>query len=179
VHYYSADVKDEEQFTRLTHEVYRAFGRLDGVIHGAGIIEDKLLEDKSPDSLDRVLDTKADSAFLLCKQLREQPLRFVIFFTSVAGAFGNRGQSDYAAANEVVNSIAWHFAGATPGMVRAVNWGPWSATGMAVGGAEQEFARRGVQLISPDEGCRMMVQELENGSPGSPLVVIGGGPWKT
>ena len=67
--YFQADVRDEQKFGELIDEVYHSYGHLDGIIHGAGIIEDKLLEDKSLESFDRVLDTKIDSAFILSKKL--------------------------------------------------------------------------------------------------------------
>ena len=73
--------------------------------HGAGLIEDKLIQDKSVESFDRVFGTKTISAFVLSQRLRPESLRFAVFFTSVAGRFGNRGQADYAAANEVVNKL--------------------------------------------------------------------------
>ena len=56
----------------LIDDVYRTHGRLDGVIHGAGIIEDKLVEEKTPESFDRVFDTKVRSAFLLSRLLRPE-----------------------------------------------------------------------------------------------------------
>ena len=48
VHYYQVDVRDERAFGHLIDEIYRLYGRVDGVIHGAGVIEDKLIEDKTP-----------------------------------------------------------------------------------------------------------------------------------
>src|SRR5262249_3872829 len=65
VHYYQVDVRDEKAFAGLIDGIYQSQGRIDGVIHGAGIIEDKLIENKAFDSFDRVLTTKALSAFIL------------------------------------------------------------------------------------------------------------------
>lgn len=64
VFYESVDVKSEK-FGKLIDQIYLQYGRLDAVIHGAGIIEDKLIVDKTLDSLDRVFDTKVDSSFML------------------------------------------------------------------------------------------------------------------
>ncbi|MGA2616886.1 MAG: SDR family NAD(P)-dependent oxidoreductase [Thermoguttaceae bacterium] len=178
VHYHQADVADEQQLSRLIDEVYRVHGRLDGVIHGAGIIEDRLLEEKPADSFDRVFDTKADSAFILCRSLRKESLRLVVFFTSMSGLCGNQGQADYAAANEVVNSLACHLDGQTPALVRAINWGPWLGTGMLTPGAREQLALRGIQMIPPQDGCRALLQEIQHGAKGDVVVIIGGGPWK-
>src|SRR5262249_39201390 len=104
--YHQVDVRDGAAFTGLIEQLYAAHGRIDGVVHGAGVIEDKLVEDKAPESLDRVFDTKVDSAFVLARTLRPDGLRFLVFFSSIAGRFGNRGQADYVAANEVLNKLA-------------------------------------------------------------------------
>src|SRR5690606_3411428 len=91
VYYHPVDVRDEAALGQLIDVIYAQFGRLDGVIHGAGILEDKLLQDKDADSLRRVVSTKIDSAFVLSRHLRPESLRFLVFFSSVSGRFGNRG----------------------------------------------------------------------------------------
>ena len=177
VRYYQVDVCNEEAFSNLINEIYRSYGRLDGVIHGAGVIEDKLLEDKTPDSFDRVFHTKADSAFILSRKLRPDSLKFLVFFSSVVGCFGNCGQSDYAAANEVLNKLAAYLDSRWPGRVVAINWGPWDKTGMVSAEAKRQFAGRGVQLISPLTGRRLFDEELRLGRKGETEVVVGNGPW--
>ncbi|MFN3532487.1 MAG: SDR family NAD(P)-dependent oxidoreductase, partial [Candidatus Brocadia sp.] len=177
VRYYQADVRNEEAFGNLIDEIYRSYGRLDGVIHGAGVIEDKLLEDKTPESFDRVFHTKADSAFILSRKLRPDSLKFLVFFSSVAGCFGNRGQSDYAAANEVLNKLAVYLDNQWPGRVVAINWGPWEKAGMVSTEVRKQFEERGVRLISPDTGRCMLDKELRFGRKGEVEVVMGNGPW--
>ncbi len=177
MHYYQVDVLDDRALSDLIDEIYRSYGRLDGVIHGAGIIEDKLLEDKTPDSFNRVFNTKVDSAFILSRKLRADSLKFLIFFSSVAGCFGNRGQSDYAAANEVMNKLAVYLDTQWPGRIVAINWGPWDKTGMVSAEVRRQFEERGVQLISPDTGRSMLDKELRFGRKGEVEVVIGNGPW--
>src|SRR5882724_6907171 len=56
VFYFPVDVRNPEAFGSFLDEIYSSFGRLDGVIHGAGVIEDKLVQDKTPESFDRVFD---------------------------------------------------------------------------------------------------------------------------
>jgi len=172
-------VRDENAFGNLIEEIYQSYGRIDGVIHGAGIIEDKLIEDKNPDSFDRVLETKVASAFVLSRKLRPDSVKFLAFFSSVAGRFGNRGQSDYAAANEVLNKLAVYLDHQWPGRVLAINWGPWIKTGMASAEVQSQFAKRGVQLIPPPAGRRMLDEELQFGRKGQVEVIVGDGPWVT
>jgi NAD(P)-dependent dehydrogenase (short-subunit alcohol dehydrogenase family) len=178
VHYYQVDVSNAPACEALIDDVYRQYGRLDGVIHGAGVIEDRLLTDKAPDSFDRVFDTKVTSAFVLSRKLRPEALKFLVFFSSVAGRFGNRGQSDYAAANEVMNKLAIVLDHQWPGRVVSINWGPWAKTGMVSAEAQRQFAVRGIQLIEPQAGRWALESELRYGQKGEVEVILGAGPWQ-
>jgi NAD(P)-dependent dehydrogenase (short-subunit alcohol dehydrogenase family) len=141
VSYHQVDVRDETALAELMRKIEAEHGRLDVVIHGAGVIEDKLIADKQPDSFDRVFDTKTDGAFLLSRLLHPDTLRCLIFFTSVAGPLGNPGQSDYAAANEVLTELAAHLDRAWPARVVALHWGPWARRGMVTAEMEASLAR--------------------------------------
>lgn len=179
VHYHQVDVRDEIAFGELMDGVYRSHGRIDGVLHGAGIIEDKLVEDKSPDSFDRVLETKAVSSLILSRKLRPDSLKFLVFFSSISGRFGNRGQIDYAAANELINKLAVYLDRRWPGRVVSINWGPWQKIGMASEEVQRQFAERNVQIIRPAAGRDALDRELRFGRKGEVEIVIGGGPWAT
>lgn len=174
VHYVQVDVQDEHAFGALIDEVYAAYGRIDGVIHGAGIIEDKLVRDKSLESFDRVFRTKVVSAFTLSRRLRPDSLKFLVFFASVAGRFGNRGQADYAAANEVVSKLALRLDRAWPGRVCAIAWAPWDKAGMVSEELKREFARRGVSLLSPKAGRRALWLEIQQRALAPAEVVVAG-----
>jgi NAD(P)-dependent dehydrogenase (short-subunit alcohol dehydrogenase family) len=173
VEYVPCDVRDPDAFGAVIDGVYARHGRLDGVVHGAGIIEDRLVRDKAPDSLERVVATKAGSALTLAERLRPTSLRFCVLFGSVSGRFGNRGQADYAAASEVLNKLAQDLDRRWPARVVAMNWGPWRAAGMVSPELEREFARHGVVLIPVRQGRRLMLDELERGRTGDVEVTIG------
>jgi NAD(P)-dependent dehydrogenase (short-subunit alcohol dehydrogenase family) len=177
VHYYQADVRDPEALATLLDTIYATHGRLDAVIHGAGVIEDRLFLDKKSDSFDRVFDTKTVGALALARHLRPDTLRFLALFSSVAGRFGNRGQSDYAAANEVLNKLALYLDTRWPGRVVAFNWGPWKSEGMVSEAVAHQFAERGVGLIPADAGVRAFLDELAHGRKGEVEVILGQGPW--
>jgi acyl transferase domain-containing protein/NAD(P)H-dependent flavin oxidoreductase YrpB (nitropropane dioxygenase family) len=173
VEYLTCDVGDTAAFSALIDSVYAEHGRIDGVIHGAGLIEDKLIEEKQLESLDRVLAAKAGAAQTLAAQLRPAGLRFLVLFSSVSGRFGNRGQADYGAASEVLARIADDLDRRWPARVVAVDWGPWRSAGMVSPWLEAEFARRGVALIGLDQGSRMLADELSRGRKGEAEIVIG------
>jgi NAD(P)-dependent dehydrogenase (short-subunit alcohol dehydrogenase family)/acyl carrier protein len=160
--YHQVDVRDQAAFGALLDDVYRRHGRLDGVIHAAGVIEDRLLRDKSSASFERVFDTKVQSALTLVEKLRPD-VRFVVFFSSIAGAFGNRGQSDYAAANDYLDKLAHQLQRRLSGRVLSINWGPW-AGGMMSPELERESARRGIGLIGLEEGVAHLLDEVRHGS---------------
>jgi len=184
VEYRVVDMRDAAQVEALLEDVYRRYGRLDVVLHGAGVIADKLLTDKTPESFARVYDTKVDSAFLLAKYLRPETLRCLVLFASVAGRYGNSGQTDYAAANEVLNRIAWQLHARWGGRVKvvAMNWGPWApvqhGTGMVSQHTQRKFESKGVELVTAEQGRALLWQEVTHGAAADVEVIAGAGPWE-
>jgi NAD(P)-dependent dehydrogenase (short-subunit alcohol dehydrogenase family) len=178
VEYHSVDVRNEDAFGQLIDSIYSEHGRLDVVIHGAGIIEDKLIRDKTPESFDRVVHTKADSAFLLSRKLRPESLQCLLLMSSVTAAFGNRGQADYAAANGIMNGLSVILSAQWPAHVVAMNWGPWGSSGMVSEEVRQQFLTRGIQMIPLDGGAEAALREIEAGPQSDPVVAMGEGPWR-
>lgn len=176
--YHAVDSCDPVEFPKLIEEIYRQHGRLDVVFHGAGVIEDKLMQDKSEESFDRVFGTKIDSLLLLSQALKPDSLKALVLFSSVAGRFGNRGQCDYAAANEVLNRWGCRLRQQWPAtLVISAIWGPWAGDGMAAAGHGEIFAARGIQPIAPPEGVQFLSQELAHGESSPVEVVAGAGDW--
>jgi len=173
VEYAHVDVRDFARLGVVVNGWRRLFGEPVGLIHGAGLIRDKLIRDKSLESFDRVLDTKLDGALNVARLLRPESLRFSVFFSSIAGRFGNRGQSDYAAANESLNKLAIWLDRRWPGRVVAPIWGPWSGIGM-VSDLEDHLGSRGLGMISPELGVAALVNELVRGRKGEVEVILAG-----
>jgi NAD(P)-dependent dehydrogenase (short-subunit alcohol dehydrogenase family) len=148
-------------------------GEIVGLVHGAGLIKDKLIRQKSVESFDRVLETKLDGALNLIRLLRGDALKFTALFSSIAGRFGNVGQSDYAAANEVLNKLAHWLDRRWPGRVVSLIWGPWSGVGM-VSQLESHLGNRGLGMISPESGGSLLVNELRHGRKGNVEVIYSG-----
>ena len=113
MHYRSLDVRDTAALAGALDEIRRDRGRLDGVVHAAGVREDKLIRDKTAESFARVFDTKVGSARVIADAVGDRG--FALFFASVSGWFGNAGQVDYAAANSVLDGIARRARAASPG----------------------------------------------------------------
>jgi NAD(P)-dependent dehydrogenase (short-subunit alcohol dehydrogenase family) len=171
VTYTQLDVRDSDAFAAFIESVYASRGRIDGVIHGAGVIEDRLLRDKTDESFERVFDTKVRGALILNKHIRDD-VKFVVFFSSVAAAFGNKGQVDYATANDVLDKLAHAWQSRIDGHVLSVNWGPWADTGMVSPALEKEYARKGIGLIPQAVGVDALLRELSFGRDGGTQVVL-------
>ena len=99
VHYRRIDVTSRDAVTDLLSEIDVIDGRLEGVFHGAGLTRDGLLATKDEATLREVLAPKVTGTRILDQALGNRPLDFLVLFASAAGALGNPGQSDYAAAN--------------------------------------------------------------------------------
>jgi NAD(P)-dependent dehydrogenase (short-subunit alcohol dehydrogenase family) len=166
VRYAALDVRDADAVRALVADVYARHGRLDAVLHGAGVCEDKLLVDKAPDSFARVWQTKVDGARALAAAA-PPGLRYLVLFGSVSGVFGNRGQVDYSAANDALDTLAWTWHGRAAERVLSVDWGPWApaAGGMVTPELAREYDRRGVGMVDPAEGVAALLAELAWGPP--------------
>jgi len=172
VEYHAVDVSDEGPFSALIDDVYDRFGRIDVVLHGAGIIHDKRIRDKTPESFAAVFDTKVASALTLAHKLRPESLKALVFFSSISGRFGNAGQADYSAANEFLNKLAQFLDRRWPTTrVVAINWGPWDA-GMVSGELARMYEARGIHRIPISEGVRFLESELHRGDSGPAEVVV-------
>ena len=177
VEYHQVDVRDEVAFGGLIDRLYATHGRIDGVIHGAGIVEDKLIRDKTGKSFDRVVDTKTLSSFILSRRLHPKTLKFLALFTSVAGTFGNRGQSDYGAANEILSKLALHLDRSWPGRVVALSWGPWDKAGMVTPEIKRQFETLGIEAVPIELGRWAFDTEIRFGRKGEAEAIWGVGPW--
>ena len=170
--YQSLDVCDEEGLTQLIHDIYKQYGQLDGVIHGAGLLEDKLFKQKTTSSFERVFDTKVKPLRVLAEQLRSD-CQFVVLFSSIASVYGNKGQTDYAAANSVLDDYAKVLNKRLKGKVISINWGPWKGAGMVSSSLESEYERRGISLIPLEEGKELFLNEIKYGTESQVLIMSG------
>lgn len=175
VEYFAIDLRDNAKLSQLISDIYTKYGRIDGVIHGAGLLEDKLFHAKSLESFTRVFETKVNPLRTLAEHLREDT-KFVTFFSSIASVYGNRGQTDYAAANSVMDKYAWALKSKIKGKVLAINWGPWKGAGMVSPSLEKEYERRGIALIPLNEGKELFLNEMKYGEE-SQVLIMAGNNW--
>ncbi|ASW73090.1 erythronolide synthase [Chryseobacterium piperi] len=173
--YQSLDLCDEDGLCDLINNIYEKYDRLDGVIHGAGLLEDKLFKQKTTVSFGRVFDTKVKPLRVLAEQLRAD-CQFVVLFSSIASVYGNKGQTDYAAANSVLDDYARALDKRLKGKVISINWGPWKGAGMVSPTLETEYERRGISLIPLDQGKETFLNEIKYGTE-SQVLIMSGSNW--
>jgi NADP-dependent 3-hydroxy acid dehydrogenase YdfG len=173
--YLACDVNDPEATAAALETVRGLWGPITGFVHGAGVLADKRLAEKTPEDFRRVFGAKVDGLRSLLAATAADPLRVICLFSSVAGRTGNAGQADYAMANEVLNRVAQAEAKRRPEcVVKSIGWGPW-AGGMVTPVLKAKFDELGVPLIPLASGARAFVAELQ--APRDQVeVVIGGMP---
>ena len=137
-HYRQLDVTDAAAIAALIDDVIHGHGRLNGIVHAAGITRDSLLMRKSASDLAQVLAAKVDGAIALDRASQDIELDFLALFASASGALGNGGQSDYAAANAFLDHFAHSrnalvASGRRHGHTVAIDWPYWADGGMRLG----------------------------------------------
>ncbi|MFL4905173.1 SDR family oxidoreductase [Streptomyces sp. MMS24-I2-30] len=174
VRYFPVDVTDAASVHRVLDEVREVFGPLTGLIHAAGVVHDKYIADKTAVQYEAVLATKLNGLRLLLDATRDDPLRLLCLFSSIAAWAGNPGQSDYAMANEVLGQIAAVERVRRPHcLVRSIGWGPWDG-GMVTPEIAARFGQQGLDLIPLRSGAGAFVAELRNGrGPAHVLLTVG------
>ncbi len=177
VEVHAIDLSDRVAVSALMDRLVDTHGRIDALVHGAGLLEDKLIADKTPASFDRVFGTKTAALDVLLTHKAAQGYGHVLFFSSIAGRLGNRGQADYGAANEVPNRAALWFKASRPDVrVASINWGPWGGAGMASEAVNAQFIARGIHPIDLTAGVAVANAALSDAD--SPVELIAGrGNW--
>lgn len=172
--YVQGDVTNPASFQSSLKEAINQLGKITGVIHGAGRLADKYIQDKTETDFNNVISVKLDGLLALLQLVDIHNLDHLILFSSVAGFYGNVGQSDYAIANEILSKAAHQFKTNHPNThVSAINWGAWDS-GMVSGELKAQFEAAGVSLIDSEGGAAMLVNELNIEYASQPQVIIGG-----
>ncbi|CAN0232427.1 unnamed protein product, partial [Laminaria digitata] len=170
VAYFSCDMADAKEIEEMLVEVRQRFGRIDGVIHGAGVEISRLVEEKDVAEFDKVFRAKALGGMVLWKHLQSTALDFFVAFSSIAGRFGNYGQTDYAAANEALNKLVTRINASTSTQAISIDWTAWAEVGMASRGSMPDIlSSRGIEFLPVEVGAPMVGELLEAGARGEVL----------
>ncbi|WP_132147702.1 SDR family NAD(P)-dependent oxidoreductase, partial [Luteibacter rhizovicinus] len=179
VRYHAVDVTDAVALTQLVHSIPEEFESLDGIIHSAGVVRDSFIAKKTRQQLHDVLSAKVAGTLNLDEASRDMTLDCFICFSSIAGAVGNVGQADYAAANAFMDAFAHHRAelvarGQRHGHTLSVNWPLWDEGGMQADAATRTMLiqQLGMHALATDSGVLALRQALASGL--NQLLVVAG-----
>jgi acyl transferase domain-containing protein len=158
IEYRPVDVCDGAATRGLVADVLSRHGRLNGVVHAAGIIRDSLIVRKPVADFRAVLAPKIAGTLSLDAATQDVALDFFLLFSSIAGAIGNAGQADYAMGNAFLDRFVSYRDKLVAlrerrGRTLSINWPLWLEGGMAVDDATREqLHRHGIEELPTDEG---------------------------
>ncbi|SAL32890.1 polyketide synthase [Caballeronia udeis] len=177
--YLQADVSARSDVDAVLAGTRRKFGRINGVIHSAGVHRDALALNKTREQMASVFAAKITGTVHLDLATREEPLDLFVLFSSIAGVFGNAGQTDYAYANRFLDEYAdarqaLVGLGERHGKTLSISWPFWEDGGMRIAPAELDLMRRrtGTSPLPTDLGLEAWESALR--SPLSHCIVLFG-----
>ena len=172
-YYHSVDLRDSEAVAGVIDAIRERNGRIDVLLHAAGLEVSRFLPDKTDREYDLVFDVKSDGWFNLLSAIGDMPLGATVCFSSVAGRFGNGGQTDYSAANDLLCKTTSSFRTtrpATRGIV--IDWTAWGGIGMATRGSIPKMMEMaGIDMLDPKAGIPWIRRELLAGAHRGEVVV--------
>lgn len=181
VEYHALDVGDRAAVDRLFAEIRQRFGKLSGIVHAAGVIQDNFIVKKPADEVTKVLAPKVAGLVNIDEASRALTLDFLVAFSSTSGVFGNAGQSDYAMGNAFMDAyVSWRNVlvneGKRYGRTLSINWSLWADGGMQVDRAVAEQMRTvfGLVPLPSEAGLAAFYAAFSNGS--EQVVVLEGPP---
>ena len=174
--YIQCDVTDKNSVFSTIEQIANAEDHVDFFIHAAGLEKSHKLESKSLDEFQQIVDVKANGFLNLFSSL-EKVHRMpgsVVFFSSIAGRFGNAGQTDYSAGNDFLSKMAYWLPAQYPSTrFVSIDWGAWAEIGMASRGSiPTVMERAGIEMLKPNQAAPIVGNELLAGYSGE--VVIAG-----
>jgi len=171
--YVAADVTNSNSVTAAVAPIAKQLGEVTGIIHGAGVLADKFIEQKTLEEFNAVYTTKIDGLLSLLATTKAENIKHLVLFSSAAGFYGNPGQSDYSIANDILNKTAYRFKALNPNaQVLSFNWGPWDG-GMVTPELKRMFNDRGVYIIPLDAGAKLLVSELASVNNRCAQILVG------
>lgn len=161
--YYSVDISKAHSVNSFIENVTERFGSISGIFHAAGVVRDARIIDKPLVDFREVVRPKIDGTLNLDLATNNQPLDFMVYFSSISALLGNVGQADYSYANSFLDHYAkyresLYKQGQRPGRTVSINWPLWADGGMHVDKQIEEFTARalGLPLLDTHNGLEFL-----------------------
>ncbi len=173
--WHQVDLTDAGQVSAAVATALEDSGRIDVLLHCAGLEISHFLPDKPQHEFDLVFDVKAEGWLNVLHALGDAAPGTAIVFSSIAGRLGNAGQTDYSAANDLlcksVSNLRRRSRG-TRGI--AIDWTAWASIGMASRGSIPKMMQvAGIDMLPPEIGVPVVHRELTAAGPGGEVLVAG------
>ncbi|MBE9224387.1 SDR family NAD(P)-dependent oxidoreductase [Phormidium sp. LEGE 05292] len=162
----AADISKEAEVASLLNQINTTMPPLKGIIHAAGVIDDRLLLEHQWQLFAKVFAPKVSGAWNLHRFTQDLDLDFFVLFSSVAQILGYVGTANYAAANAFLDTLA-HYRRSLNLPALSINWGPWSQVGMVAKLDNREVERmqtRGINPLAPKQALAVLQQLLNQSS---------------
>lgn len=151
--YISADVCSRESLAHASAQIIEKYGRLNGVIHSALELNDKLLINTSSDEFASGTDTKIAGSVNLCEVFGRSVSDFILFYSSIESYSSFAGQGSYITGCCFQDNYSEYLNRNSSIEIRTINWGFWGETGIAhAQGLEEKFRLLGLLPISNKAG---------------------------
>ena len=161
-YFFAGDLRDAQVVQNALDEIRARSGKIDVIVHAAGLEISRALSDKDAAQFNLVFDVKADGFFNLLRAAKGMHIGATVVFSSVAGRFGNSGQTDYSAANDLlckVTSSLRNWRPETRGI--AIDWTAWGGIGMATRGSIPKIMEMaGIDMLPAESGVPTVRREL-------------------
>ncbi len=164
--YEVCDVTNIESFTALVQRVAQT-EPIRGVVLGAGVQRAKRITELDEETIFATLDTKLNPLFALIDTLDWRQAKLLSAFGSVAGLFGNAGQTDYALANDLLAAMVNELGAHHPQLrAQTIDWTAWSGTGMVTEEEAKRFAQSGLTALDVASGISLFLDGVTGSSRG-------------
>ncbi|EAQ79138.1 type I polyketide synthase [Blastopirellula marina] len=164
--YHQCDVTDRDAVAAVLEKVRRVDGPINGLMHGAGLIEPGRFDHKRRPFVEKLIRAKFDGLLHLFALTQKDPLTHCIGFGSISGRFGGNGLSDYAAGNDSMSKALDWFRSTRPDCTTlCIHWESWEGAGIATL-SRFAWGPRSVMKMKymlPEEGVRRMEEEMAGG----------------
>lgn len=171
VDYISGDCTSISDMKKCLIFIKSKYDKLDGVIHSAIVLKDSRIINMTLDDLDNVLAPKLEGMYSFYEAFKDEPLDFMLFFSSMQAFIGSQGQANYAGASSFEDSFAEYIRSNSKFKVKVINWGVWGETGIV---AKESYltmlSNQGVIPISTVNGMQIIEDVLKN--PYNQVLVI-------
>ncbi|MFB2837775.1 SDR family NAD(P)-dependent oxidoreductase [Floridanema evergladense] len=160
----TADVANLSQMQTAIAKANAQFGKINGVIHSAGLPGNSIIQHKTREKAENVMSAKVKGTLILDLLLKDSKLDFFVLFSSLNSIISTFGQVDYCAANAFLDAFAHQNSSRDNTFIGAINWDGWQEVGMAAKQANKSDLLH-KDFLLPAEGVEAFSRILHHQLP--------------